>query len=132
MSRSERVGSDPDGLSGRWVLDPRLACGLVALETWAQCNLSANGFRWPGLFIISGYRSEADQTVLGGAQTSLHTRRPSLAADLRVGDTPASLTDPSIWAALGRAWTAGLPGARWGGDFSTPDYNHFDLGHLTQ
>jgi hypothetical protein len=110
-----------------------MACGLVTLEAWAQCNLSPSGFRWPGIFIISGYRSPTVQAGLDSpAATSLHTYNPALAADLRVGDAPASTTPREVWAALGTAWKALVLGARWGGDFVTggPDYNHFDLGLL--
>ena len=49
-----------------------------------------------------------------------------MAADLRVGNAPASTTDPSVWAFLGTRWEA--MGGRWGGRFDPPDWNHFDLG----
>jgi len=55
---------------------------------------------------------------------SLHVRCPSLAADLRVGDMPASTT-PDFWRFLGPIWKA--MGGRWGGDFQTPDPNHFAI-----
>jgi len=101
------------------------------MEAWARCNLSASAFRWPGLFVISGHRSEALQAQLNSpAENSLHTLRPSLAADLRVGDLPASTTPWEIWAALGNWWKHHVNGGRWGGDFSTPDPNHFDTGLL--
>ena len=99
---------------------------LVALDRRAAQELSAEGFRWPGLSIVSGYRSQALQAVINPlAPKSLHTRCPSLAADLRVGDMPASLTPPALWAKLGRIWSS--LGGRWGGFFSPPDPNHFDL-----
>lgn len=48
-----------------------------------------------------------------------------MAADLRVGDLPASLT-PSFWDFLGTIWKA--MGGRWGGDFRPePDPNHFEV-----
>jgi len=48
-----------------------------------------------------------------------------MAADLRVGDTPASTTPTEVWAFLGTLWKA--LGGRWGGDFRPePDYNHFE------
>ena len=126
MSSSSRVGTDGCGLSRRWVLDPTLADMLVRLDADAAGRFSAEGFRWPGLFIISGFRSRLLQAEINpAAPNSLHTRCPSLAADLRVGDQPASLTPPELWAALGRRWST--LGGRWGGTFTPPDPNHFDL-----
>jgi len=124
--RSSSVGSDSCSLSRRWVLNPTLADMLVRLNELAEREVSAQGFRWPGLFIISGYRSFGFQGELNpAAPNSLHTRCPSLAADLRVGDFPASVTPPALWALLGRIW--GTLGGRWGGTFAIPDLNHFDL-----
>ena len=88
--------------------------------------MAAAGFRWPGLSIISGYRSRFLQLEINPlAPQSLHTRCPSLAADLRVGDQPASITPVALWELLGRIWSS--LGGRWGGRFSPPDLNHFDL-----
>ena len=99
---------------------------LVDLDRRAAQELSAAGFRWPGLSIISGHRSELLQAVVNPlAPKSLHTRCPSLAADLRVGDMSASLTPFALWAKLGRIWST--MGGRWGGTFRPPDPNHFDL-----
>ena len=99
---------------------------LVALEAEATRQFSAQGFRWPGLWIISGYRSPRLQLDVNPlAPNSLHTRCPSLAVDLRVGDLPASLTPLEFWEFLGRIW--GILGGRWGGRFTPPDVNHFDL-----
>lgn len=53
---------------------------------------------------------------------------PALAADLRVGNAPASLTDPSVWTAVGVIWEE--LGGRWGGRFRPPDWNHFDIDPL--
>ena len=123
---SSRVGSDACGLSRRWVLDFTLAGMLIQLDQVAAREISAAGFRWPGLFVISGHRSQSLQALVNPlAPRSLHTRCPSLAADLRVGDLPASVTPPALWAQLGRIW--GTLGGRWGGHFPTPDLNHFDL-----
>ena len=99
---------------------------LVRLDADAEGRFSAQGFRWPGLSIISGYRSRFLQAQINPlAPNSLHTRCPSLAADLRVGDQPASITSFETWALLGRIWST--LGGRWGGTFATPDVNHFDL-----
>ena len=130
MPRSERIPDDACGLSRRWILDPTLAGMLVRLDQWAAGEFSASGLRWPGLFVISGYRSpllQADVNPL--APASLHTRCPSLAADLRVGDIPASLTGVETWAFLASHWFT--LGGRWGGRFTPPDNNHFDLQALS-
>lgn len=51
-----------------------------------------------------------------------------MAADLRVGVSPASLTPTVVWQKLGVQWQK--MGFRWGGAFRQggPDLNHFDLG----
>jgi len=130
MARSEPVSDDSCGLSRRWVLDPTLAELLVRLDGETRRVFSTAGFRWPGLFVISGFRSRFLQAEINPlAPASLHTRCPSLAADLRVGDQPASITTPEIWAVVGTLWRQ--MGGRWGGDFSPPDYNHFDFPALS-
>ncbi len=130
MARSEAVGRESCSLSRRWVLEPILGHMLVRLDQWAAGQFSSQGLRWPGLFIISGHRSPLLQAEINPlAPASLHTRCPSLAADLRVGDLPASLTGIEIWHFLGQGW--GLLGGRWGGSFSPPDNNHFDLPSLS-
>ena len=107
-------------------MDPRLAELLVVLERRAAEIFSSQGLRWPGLWIISGYRSARLQASINpDVPDSLHTRCPSLAADLRVGNLAASVT-PDFWPFVGQIWK-GL-GGRWGGDFKpTPDVNHFAL-----
>jgi len=125
--RSERVrpGQSCD-LSRRWALAPNLADMLVRLDERAIAIFSAEGLRWPGVFIISGYRSPFRQSQVNpSAPDSLHTRCPSLAVDLRVGDFPASTT-PTFFDFLGTIWKA--MGGRWGGDFRPrPDINHFEV-----
>ena len=130
MARSELLGADVCGLSRRWALDPTLAGMLVDLDRWAAREFSAAGLRWPGLFIISGWRSRILQAEINPlAPASLHTRCPSLAADLRVGDVPASVTGVETWAFLASHWST--LGGRWGGRFTPPDNNHFDLQALS-
>ena len=127
MHLSAPLGDDCCGLSDRWVLDLTLACDLVALDQWAGQELAAQGIRWDGFRIISGYRSPAVQVVVNpAAPRSLHTFCPSLAADLRVGGTPATSTEIETWFWLGQRWE--FMGHRWGGRFRPPDLNHFDLG----
>lgn len=139
--RSERVNeADPNGLAGRWGLDPILAAAVVDLEKWAVCEMAACGLRWPGIYVISGYRPDPVERQLGASPTtaarSLHmvTRDgapAALAVDIRVGNIPASVTPLEFFGWLSRGWkivTVGL-GGRWGGDFQEPDINHFDLGN---
>lgn len=129
---AEPVGDDDCSLARRWVLEPGLAAMLVAMEGLTRRQFAAAGVRWPGLWIISGYRSPADQARVNPAlKNSLHVRCPSLAVDLRVGQV-AGMSTPEIWRSLGNVWRA--MGGRWGGDFKdsqglpAPDVNHFDLG----
>ncbi|GAI40037.1 unnamed protein product [marine sediment metagenome] len=99
---------------------------VVDLNQWALAEFSSQGLRWPGLWVISGYRSEQSQTEENPlVPDSLHRACPSLAVDLRVGDLPATVTQPVVWGWLGTKWKTW--GGRWGGDFSERDYNHFDL-----
>lgn len=120
------VGTDACALSRRWLLEPSLASMLVDLDATATRHFSSKGLRWPGLFVISGYRTKAEQANINPfAPNSLHTRCPSLAADLRVGNVPASLTDRTIWWYLGSEWKK--LGGRWGGSFEVEDVNHFDV-----
>lgn len=136
--RSERVDeSDADGLARRWRLDDRTAAAVVALEQEARCALAPCGLRWPGVYVISGYRSSPVEAELSrnspAATRSLHMatssgKPASLAVDLRVGGQPASTTPLELWTWLGQIWKRVTPGGRWGGDFTSPDLNHFDLG----
>jgi len=122
---SERVsGADACGLARRWLLDPDLAARLVELEDLAARVYATERFRWPGLYIISGYRTRFEQARVNTFQEVSHHRCcPALAVDLRVGDFPASSTPVSIWEELGSFWQA--LGGKWGGDFEIPDLNHF-------
>ena len=104
---------------------------LKSLDEWARREFdkafATFGVRWPGIFIISGHRSAQGQASINpDAPASLHTRCPSLAADLRVGNVPASISADALWDWLGARWA--MMGGRWGGRFSTRDENHFDLG----
>jgi len=122
MSLPSHVGRDSCSLADRWVLDDTLAGMVVRLEQQASREF---GRWWPGLWVISGHRNPTYNAQVGGAPNSLHTACPSLAVDLRVGNV-AGLSNPEVWAILGGMWR--LMGGRWGGTFSTPDLNHFDLG----
>lgn len=128
--RVERISSDPCGLARRWLLDPQLATDLVRLDRWASERISTARVGWPGLFIISGHRTTPLVPALSpdapAATQSLHLLCPSLAADLRVGNAPASFTPLELWTALGLQWER--QGGRWGGRFEPSDPNHFDIG----
>lgn len=121
---SSRVGNDACLLSRRWRISPTLAGMLVALDARAESVFSSQGLRWPGLYVISGYRSPSLQASVNPTEPfSGHVECPAVAVDLRVGDLPASTT-PEFWPVLGTLWKA--QGGRWGGDFPTPDPNHFE------
>jgi len=127
MSRSERVEtSDACGISTRWSVHPVVADLLVTVEQESKAEFSAAGIPWPGLFIISGYRSPAEQAVVNPDNPgSLHVRCPALAVDLRLGDIPATLVPIEMWARVGQVWKR--HGGKWGGDFNPPDPNHFSI-----
>ena len=109
------------------MLSPELGSMLVGLDSWAHIQMAAAGLPWPGLWIQSGHRSQMKQEEVNpDAPNSLHTRCPSLAVDLRIGNVHASISSDEIWQWLGARWK--IMGGRWGGDFQEPDLNHFDLG----
>lgn len=117
---------DACALALRWRVHPELAEMLVTLDTWAGVQFSQRNLVWPGLFVISGYRSPSVQSRTNpDAPNSRHTFCPALAVDLRIGDLPASSTAAELWAWLGRQWA--VMGGRWGGLFREYDPNHFDI-----
>lgn len=126
-----RTGEPPDiascRLQRRWLARADVINGILALDRWADGIFSSQGILWPGICIISGHRSSTLQALLNpAAPQSLHKECPALAVDLRVGIAPASTTPREVWEFLGARWR--LMGFRWGGDFSRPDNNHFDVG----
>jgi len=126
MSRSERIETDACGISRRWSIAPHLARMLVRTNEFVRQAFSADGLRWPGLYILSGFRTVQRQAAVNPDNpNSLHLRCPALAVDLRVGDAPASTTPIELWAIVGQRFK--LLGGRWGGDFPVPDPNHFDV-----
>lgn len=135
MPLPQRLTDDACVLQRRWILDPHLVSLLQALDRWADERIARTGLRWPGLFLVSGHRTEALQAEINpDAPQSLHRRCPALAVDLRVGSVEGIESD-SVWELLGGRWK--LMGGRWGGDFSPgkdifgvnrQEQNHFDLG----
>jgi len=127
MPRSERVGeTDACSISRRWLLDPNLAAILLAMESEITRDFSTAGIPWGGLFIISAFRTASHQFEHNPLNpSSKHTRCPSMAVDLRVADLPATTTPDNVWRYIGHI--AKSFGLQWGGDFQTPDNNHFQL-----
>ena len=138
--RSEALEhADADSLVGRWGLRRDTAMAVLETDRIVRCWMAACGVRWPGLYIISGYRTRPVESSLSPDRTparrSLHMARQlgqpaSLAVDLRVGNLPASTTPDEIWGLVASAWKLAAPGGRWGGEFTDPDVNHFDMGGL--
>ena len=62
-----------------------------------------------------------------GIVNSLHTKR--LAIDLNLFRDEVFLTTSEAHRPLGEYWKTLDPEARWGGDFSRPDGNHYSLEH---
>lgn len=110
-------------MPNRWKLDSFLFLMLLSLDKWASTEFEKAGIPYPGLWILSGHRSPAENAGVGGAPDSRHLRCPSPAADLRFGSV-AGVSSREIWAWFGARWQ--LLGGRWGGEFG--DDNHFDLG----
>jgi len=130
MARSERVSeSDACSLSRRWLLEPALAVAIVEVEDVATRAFSAEGIRWPGLYILSGHRTEGQQADANPFNPASHHRCcPSLAVDLRVADIAASLTPRGVWQFVADLFEA--QGVRWGGDFSDPELQSRELNHF--
>ncbi len=132
MSLPNRVPFVATDWNPRWLLDCRLQTKLSQMQSWwsaLKTGLPGAFSNFPPIYIISGHRTEAENARVGGAPDSRHKDCPATAADLRVGPTPGfegAAGSLEIWQILGGWWK--LHGGRWGGDFSTPDPNHFDLG----
>ena len=62
-----------------------------------------------------------------GVSNSLHTQR--LAIDLNLFVNGEYKTDTESHKPLGDYWKSLDPEARWGGDFTKPDGNHYSLEH---
>jgi len=125
---AEPFGKDPCLLSRRWALDPDFARRLVDLDRILREKFAPVGLGWPGLYIVSGFRSKGLQaTVNPGVTNSWHTRCPALAVDIQVGTFPASRTPLEVWAVIGNIWKLNNLGGRWGGDFKRFDPFHLDL-----
>jgi len=120
------VGRDPCSLQRRWLIRADLARDLVRLDQWADDAFSSRGVRWPGLTIISGYRSLQRQLEVNpSVPNSLHTRCPALAVDLILGGIDLPPFDQPTFDWLGHKWISMWN--TWGGKFDPPDINHFAM-----
>ncbi len=77
------------------------------------------------LMIISGYRTARQNADVGGAANSFHLT--GRAFDVQVAGYTRAQVPSWWWSALG-SYAENALGLRWGGRFSSPDVNHFDLG----
>jgi hypothetical protein len=88
----------------------------------------ANGYE---MSFGDAYRSPEQATINAakgvGIWNSLHTKR--LAIDLNLFRNGVYLQDTDSYEKVGSYWKTLHPLARWGGDFSKPDGNHFSLEH---
>lgn len=71
-----------------------------------------------------GYRSDSQGHMAG----SLHYTRLAQDLNLFVGGEYVTINHPA-WHKLGEFWKNLDPLCKWGGDFSSRDYNHFSLTH---
>lgn len=102
----------------------RFAELVARLITWCY----ANGYE---LTFGEAYRTP-EQAALNaktgaGISNSLHTKR--LAIDMNLFVNGEYQQDSAAYKPLGEYWKTLDPEARWGGDFSRPDGNHFSLEH---
>ena len=108
-------------LSEKRILFTRL---LAELILWAE----KNGY---DLALDQVKRTEAEaaaNAVKGsGIRNSLHLL--GLAADLNLYINGVYQTTTEAHKAIGAKWKTMHPLARWGGDFSKPDGNHYSLEH---
>lgn len=109
----------------RWKLDATLWQMVLSLDAWASSEFEKVRIHYPGLWLISGQRSPRENVRAGGVEGSRHKRCPATAVDLRFGSVEG-VSSPAISGWLGAKWM--LLGGRWGGTFSDPSPNHFDLG----
>jgi len=81
------------------------------------------------LTFAEAYRPPAQAMAMAqsgrGIVRSLHIKR--LAVDFNLFRNGSFLTDTHSHKVLGDYWTTLHPLARWGGDFSKPDGNHYSL-----
>jgi hypothetical protein len=126
--------SDVCLIAERWRISLRLAVMLVIMrvEVGRDPRFRGRAGEPPQIYLISGYRDPSRQEAIcrdlegtgrpcADPRRSTHTSCPATGADLRVQGGPE---DP--WPLLGAIWKR--LGGRWGGEFDSPDPNHFDLG----
>ena len=64
-----------------------------------------------------------------GSANSMHKNRLAMDFNLFVGGLFITDSSDTAWVDLGSYWKTLNPDARWGGDFTKPDGNHFSFTH---
>lgn len=129
--REELPTDDECALAGRWGVSPDLIrrVNLAAADYWAET-------RGP-VWIISGYRTAAEQRRLGSAgrptapdELSTHRSCPATGVDISLGFAPTR-SQKAIWGRIvtlqGLRWGGGSPVTVEGGGIPS-DWQHVDLG----
>lgn len=94
-----------------------------ALRPWVRWFVDFLRAAGVPVVVISGRRSVEHNERVGGAPNSWHL--DGLAFDLWIPGRRVS-DDPDLWSEIGQVWES--LGGRWGGRFTRPDPNHFDVG----
>jgi hypothetical protein len=109
----------PDSLATLQQTFTRCVAALIAYAT-------AQGI---GLTFGEAWRSPEEAAILAkegkGIVQSVHCDR--LAVDLNCFVAGVYVTDPAPYTILGKYWKGLYELARWGGDFTTKDFNHFSF-----
>ena len=90
-------------------------------------------FQQPGMAVRGGElkrtQAQAEANAASGAGISASLHLKSLAIDLALMLNGVYQTQSEAYRPLGEYWKSLHPLARWGGDFSKPDGNHFSVEH---
>lgn len=88
-------------------------------------------YKFPGYAITFGEAYRTPQQAVWNAQkgigivNSLHTKRLAVDLNLFIGEQYMNNSDD--YKGLGMIWKTYHPRCRWGGDFASPDGNHFSF-----
>lgn len=95
---------------------------IAQFITWAF----ANGWELTGKELLrTQLQADANAASGAGIKHSLHLL--GLALDMALFKGGINLTTHDDWRPLGEKWKSMHPLARWGGDFASPDSDHFSL-----